>query len=74
MDDRLQSDVVANETIELEGHILDTQILPKVLDLIVEAGADYEIVRFTVGREASDPSRALIEVRAEDAERLERLT
>ena len=64
---------MATETIELEGHILDAQTLPAVLDLIIEAGAEYTIVQFTVGRSYLDPSRAVIEVRAEDPDLIERL-
>ena len=33
-----------SETVVLEGHIVDSLILPRVLDLVLDAGADYEIV------------------------------
>ena len=52
------------ETIILEGHIVDSLLLAKVLDTILDAGADYHIIDFTIGRTPTDPSRAVIEVTA----------
>jgi len=48
---------MASEVVQVEGHILDSLILAKVLDLIVEAGADYRIVDVDIGRSSADPSR-----------------
>lgn len=61
------------ETFEVEGHIVDSLILAKVLDLILEAGADYRLVDVDIGRTAIDPSRAVIEVTADDDAALARL-
>src|SRR5690606_12698142 len=58
---------VATETIELTGHIVDSLILAKVLDTIVEAGVDYELVEVDIGRTNIDPSRAVIEMEADQA-------
>src|SRR3954451_11852473 len=62
-----------SETVELEGHIVDSLLLAKVLDLILEAGADYRIDDFTLGKTNVDPSRARIEVRADDSDALDAL-
>ena len=51
---------MSTETIELEGHIVDSLLLAKVLDLVLEAGADYRITSFDIGRTNLDPSRAVI--------------
>ena len=51
------------EVVELRGHIIDSLILPRALDAIVEAGADYTIVAFEVGKEHADPSFARLELR-----------
>ena len=61
------------ETIVLEGHIVDSLLLAKVLDAIVDAQADYEIVDFHIGRTSTDTSRAVIEVTADDAKQLDDL-
>lgn len=60
----------AVETFVLEGHIVDSLILPKVLDLVLERGADYRLVDVDIGRTSTDPSRAVIEVTAPDQESL----
>src|SRR3954451_10235213 len=61
---------MGTETIELEGHIIDSLILPKVMDAILAAGADYKMVDVNIGRTTTDISRAVIEVSAEDEDEL----
>ncbi len=61
------------ETFGVEGHIVDSLILAKVLDLILEAGADYRMVDVQIGRTSTDPSRAVFEVTAADDDALVRL-
>lgn len=63
---------MANETIELTGHIVDSLLLAKVLDTIVEAGITYELVEVEIGRTNTDPSTARIAIEGEQAE-LDRL-
>ncbi len=58
------------EDIQLEGHIIDSLLLPRVLDDILERGGDYHILHFQVGRNKDDPSSALIRVTARDDEHL----
>jgi lysine-ketoglutarate reductase/saccharopine dehydrogenase-like protein (TIGR00300 family) len=64
---------MATETVELEGHIVDSLLLAKVLDLILESGADYTITSFELGRTNIDPSRALLAVSMEDDAALDAL-
>jgi lysine-ketoglutarate reductase/saccharopine dehydrogenase-like protein (TIGR00300 family) len=61
----------AYEDIKLEGHIIDSLLLPRVLDDILEHGGEYRILRFRVGREKDDPSLALLRVGAPSEEQLE---
>src|SRR5688572_13628020 len=63
---------MATETIELTGHIVDSLLLAKVLDTIVEAGISYDLAEVEIGRTNTDPSRARIELEG-DAEDLDRL-
>ncbi len=49
-------------TVELEGHIIDSLLLAKVLDEILAGGADYEIVEVMIGRGQGDQSRAVLRV------------
>jgi len=52
--------IPAAATLELEGHIIDSLLLAKVLDEILAGGADYEVVEVSIGRAGGDQSRALL--------------
>ncbi|BCV24453.1 TIGR00300 family protein [Gelria sp. Kuro-4] len=52
--------------IELKGHILDSHILPRVLDAIVEQGGDFSIEHISIGKTNTDPSYARLAVAAAD--------
>ena len=58
------------EEVELQGHIIDSLLLPKVLDEILTRGGSFELKDIRIGRKQSDPSHVRIEVRADSAERL----
>jgi lysine-ketoglutarate reductase/saccharopine dehydrogenase-like protein (TIGR00300 family) len=59
-----------SETVHLDGHIIDSGTLSKVLDLILLHGGDYEITTFAIGTTREAPSHAEIVVRAESADDL----
>jgi len=63
----------ASEKVELSGHIIDSLILPKVLDIITSAGGTFHIDQLTVGQARKDPSYALIDVQAETRDRLNQI-
>jgi lysine-ketoglutarate reductase/saccharopine dehydrogenase-like protein (TIGR00300 family) len=54
------------EEIEIRGHIIDSLILPKVLDIITSRGGSFRIRHITIGQSAADPSDAVITVEAPD--------
>jgi len=51
-----------SEQIELRGHIIDSLLLPKVLDEILTCGGSFTIREIKIGKERNDPSYACIEV------------
>lgn len=61
------------EKVELRGHIIDSLLLPKVLDVVTSAGGAFVIEQINIGQERHDPSHALIEIQASTAERLEEI-
>ncbi len=63
--------VAAVETVVLDGHIVDSLLLPKVLDAILARGGRYHIADLRLGERQDDPSRATIEVRADSDAALE---
>src|SRR5437667_8830666 len=61
------------EMIELRGHIIDSLILPMVLDQILTHGANFKIAEINIGKKRADQSFARIEVSAETGEALDEL-
>ena len=64
---------MVSETIELRGHIIDSLILPKVLDEILRAGATFKIEQIKIGQRRADQSNARIAVSAPSHETLDEL-
>lgn len=56
--------------VELEGHIIDSGIMTRVFDRIMDMGGNFEIIVFDVGKRKSDPSYAHLKVNAETEEQL----
>jgi lysine-ketoglutarate reductase/saccharopine dehydrogenase-like protein (TIGR00300 family) len=67
------SSAASSAIVELTGHLMDTGILARVLDDVLEYGGDYRIENLELGRQHEDESRAEIEIRAEDGELLDRI-
>jgi lysine-ketoglutarate reductase/saccharopine dehydrogenase-like protein (TIGR00300 family) len=55
------------EDVEIQGHIIDSLILPKVLDEILTHGGSYILKEIRVGQHQTDTSYARIQVRAPTA-------
>jgi lysine-ketoglutarate reductase/saccharopine dehydrogenase-like protein (TIGR00300 family) len=70
---RRVSRALYSATVALTGHLMDTGILARVLDDVLEYGGDYRIESLDLGREHEDESRALVSVRTDDADLLDRI-
>jgi lysine-ketoglutarate reductase/saccharopine dehydrogenase-like protein (TIGR00300 family) len=68
----------ASDTIEAEGHLIDSGLLSAIFDKIIEQKGSYEILTFDIGRTNDDPSRLEMRVTAADkatlADLLQQLT
>ena len=62
-----------SEVVRLDGHVVDSLLLPKVLDAIVDAGATYEILELEMGTTTLDQSHVRIRVSAADEAALDAL-
>jgi lysine-ketoglutarate reductase/saccharopine dehydrogenase-like protein (TIGR00300 family) len=58
------------QEVEIRGHIIDSLILPKVLDAITARGGSFQIRKITIGQKRNDPSYALVAVSAGNAQQL----
>jgi lysine-ketoglutarate reductase/saccharopine dehydrogenase-like protein (TIGR00300 family) len=59
------------EEVELKGHIIDSLLLPKVLDEILTRGGSYTIKEMKLGKRQIDPSFCRIEIKADSHEQLD---
>jgi lysine-ketoglutarate reductase/saccharopine dehydrogenase-like protein (TIGR00300 family) len=65
--------VQVSETVEITGHLMDSGVLAKILDDVLDYGGDYTIERFEVGKTHEDESYARIVALADSNEDLQRL-
>lgn len=59
-----------SETVELRGHIIDSQVLQRVLDQVMALGGDYKIDAIDIGHSRGDESFARVSIHAPSAETL----
>lgn len=62
-----------SEIIRLSGHIIDSLILPKVLDEIMDLDGTFEIQDIRIGKRKADPSSARLRVQASSARQLDHI-
>ena len=63
----------ASESVEIHGHLMDSGILARVLDDVLDYGADYSIEELNVGKTHEDESYARISVTANSPDVLDRV-
>lgn len=62
-----------SETVEAEGHLIDSGNFQSILTTIVEHGSEYEILRFDIGRTNAQGSHLTLKLTADSDERLQDL-
>ena len=61
------------EEITLEGHIIDSWLLPKVMDTVMDLGGEYNMEEIRVGRRKEESSFARLKIFADTEARLHRI-
>ncbi|MGP3667469.1 MAG: ornithine cyclodeaminase [Candidatus Bathyarchaeota archaeon] len=56
--------------VEVEGHLIDSMILTRIWDKIMELGGDFEVLEFKVGKRKTDYSYARMVVKAQNEDHL----
>jgi lysine-ketoglutarate reductase/saccharopine dehydrogenase-like protein (TIGR00300 family) len=64
---------VVSETVEAEGHLIDSGNFQSILTTIVEHGSEYEILRFDIGRINTQGSHLTLKLTSETDARLQDL-
>ena len=66
-------EIVVNEIVEAEGHLVDSHIMERIFDTVVECSGRFEVERFHIGRTNSDPSRLRLKVEAPSREQMQKM-
>lgn len=64
---------VVSETVEAEGHLIDSGNFQSILTTIVEHGSEYEILRFDIGRTNAQSSHLTLKLTSATDDRLQDL-
>ncbi|AEA47461.1 ornithine cyclodeaminase [Archaeoglobus veneficus] len=59
--------------VEFEGHLIDSMILPKALDAILDLEGEFEILEFRIGKKKEDHSYARLLVVGRDEQHLQKI-
>ena len=62
-----------SETVEAEGHLIDSGNFQAILTTVVEHGSEYEILRFDVGRNNAQGSQLTLQLTSDSDARLQDL-
>lgn len=62
---------VESRTIRLEGHLLDSGLINRALDLVVENGGSFQVLNFNLGEQRQSTSKAEVKVSAPSHEVME---
>jgi lysine-ketoglutarate reductase/saccharopine dehydrogenase-like protein (TIGR00300 family) len=64
---------IASRVLHMEGHLLDSGLLDRALELTVENGGSFQILNFQLGKQRQSTSRSDIRISAPGADSLENL-
>ncbi len=62
-----------SEVVEAQGHLIDSHIMERIFDVVVEFGGRFEVEHFSIGRTNSDASRLRLRVEAPSHEQMEKM-
>ena len=63
-----------SQEVEVSGHLIDSMILTKIFDKIMNRGGEFEILELTVGKKKKDSSHAKLLVTGKNVKHLEEIT
>lgn len=61
------------ERVEAQGHLIDSHIMERIFDTVVEFGGRFDVEQFRIGRTNSEPSYLRLRVDTDDASAMQRI-
>jgi lysine-ketoglutarate reductase/saccharopine dehydrogenase-like protein (TIGR00300 family) len=62
-----------SEVVEAQGHLVDSHIMERIFDTVVEFGGNFEVEKFSIGRTNSEASSLRLRVTAPSGEAMEHM-
>jgi hypothetical protein len=62
-----------SELVEAQGHLIDSHIMERIFDTVVEYGGRFQVEQFSIGRTNSDPSSLRLRIEASSQDEMEKM-
>lgn len=59
--------------IEVRGHLIDSMILTKIFDVVMDLGGEFEVLDIQVGKKKKDSSYAKLQIQGKDQKHLDKI-
>lgn len=59
--------------VEVRGHLIDSMILTKIFDVIMDLGGEFEVLQMTVGKKKKEPSYAKLQIQGKTQDHLDKI-
>lgn len=59
--------------IEVSGHLIDSMILTKIFDVVMDLGGEFEVLDIKVGKKKKDSSYARLQIQGKDQKHLDKI-
>ena len=59
--------------VEVRGHLIDSMILTKIFDVIMDLGGEFEVLQMTVGKKKKEPSYAKLQIQGKTQDHLNKI-
>lgn len=66
-------DARPSEVVEAQGHLIDSHIMERIFDTVVEFGGSFEVEQFSIGRTNGEPSSLRLRVEAPSPDLMEHM-
>lgn len=71
--ERQANEPVESRTIRMEGHLLDSGLISRALDLVIENGGSFQVLNFNLGEQRQSTSSAEVKISAPSHEIMEEI-
>ena len=59
--------------VEVRGHLIDSMILTKIFDVIMDLGGEFEVLQMNVGKKKKEPSYAKMQIQGKTQDHLDKI-